>query len=358
MRGCGGVCGRGRTHAPTGWGLPTAREPPGATGFSRGAGEPRPVYRKDRIAGSRESPYARRVMREKKSNRERSGTRGAPPDGGAAALVRRVCVILDEDCDERPTLAALAARVGLSPFHLQRTFKRLTGLTPREYADARRMGRFKRMLQGKESITMATHEAGYGSVSRLYERTPGLLGMTPSAYRSGGEGTEIRYTVAPSPLGRLLLAATGRGLCAVKMGDAEAPLLRALRREYPAAMIRRDASGLRGHVSTLLRHLRGEAPSVDLPLDVRATAFQWKVWRALSAIPPGETRSYHDIARSIGNPRGSRAVGRACATNPVAIVIPCHRAVRSDGTLGGYAYGLPRKRKLLDLEQKKSYRKR
>jgi AraC family transcriptional regulator of adaptative response/methylated-DNA-[protein]-cysteine methyltransferase len=297
-------------------------------------------------------------MKGTRAHRSDAGARREPGEGAAARLVRRVCAILDEESEERPTLAALAARVGLSPFHLQRTFKRLTGLTPREYADARRMGRFKRMLQGKESITMATYEAGYGSVSRLYERTPGLLGMTPSAYRSGGKGTEIRYTIAPSPLGKLLLAATGRGLCAVKMGDAERALTKALEREYPAATIRRDAAGLRGMVSTLQRQIRGGEPPVDLPLDVRATAFQWKVWRALCAIPPGETRSYHQIARSIGSPRGSRAVGRACATNPVAIVIPCHRAVRSDGTLGGYAYGLPRKRKLLDLERKQAEGKR
>jgi AraC family transcriptional regulator of adaptative response/methylated-DNA-[protein]-cysteine methyltransferase len=273
--------------------------------------------------------------------------------GPHAALVRRVCAILDEEPEERITLAALAARVGLSPFHLQRTFKRLTGLTPREYADARRMGRFKQALKGKESITRITYDAGYGSASRLYERTPGYLGMTPGAYRRDGAGATIRYASAPSPLGRLLVAATELGICAVKLGDRERPLLAALRREYRAAEIRPDASALRGEIAALVRLAQGGTPRVDLPLDVRATAFQWKVWRALRAIPRGETRSYRDIARSIGAPRAARAVGRACATNPVAVLIPCHRAVRADGGLGGYAYGLGRKRALLDLERRK-----
>ena len=293
-------------------------------------------------------------------NKRPQGTaaRPSPAAGGApgtsdpgAALVRRVCAILDEETDERVTLAALAARVGRSPFHLQRTFKRFTGLTPREYADARRMGRFKRALQGKESITRVTYDAGFNSASRLYERTPGLLGMTPGAYRRGGAGATIRYATGGSPLGRLLLAATERGICAVKLGERDAPLVEALRREYSAAEIRPDPTGLRREVAALVRMTAGGAPRVDLPLDVRATAFQWKVWRALEAIPRGETRSYRDIARSIGAPRASRAVGRACATNPVAVLIPCHRAVRTDGSLGGYAYGLGRKRALLEVER-------
>lgn len=286
------------------------------------------------------------------------GRRTRVPAGPQAALVRRVCAILDEDAEERITLTQLAARVGLSPFHLHRTFRRLTGLTPREYADARRMGRFKAALRGKESITMLTYDAGYGSSSRLYERTPGYLGMTPGAYRRGGAGASIRYASAATPLGRLLVAATEKGICAVKLGESEGPLVRALRKEYEAAAIRPDAAGLRGEIAALVRLAQGAAPRVDLPLDVRATAFQWKVWRALRAIPRGETRTYLQIARSIGSPRGMRAVGRACATNPVAVLIPCHRAVRTDGGLGGYAYGLARKRKLLDLERTKGGRGR
>jgi AraC family transcriptional regulator of adaptative response/methylated-DNA-[protein]-cysteine methyltransferase len=266
-------------------------------------------------------------------------------------MVRRVCAILDGEHERVPTLADLGARVGLSPFHLQRMFRRATGMTPREYTDARRIGRFKELLQRKESITMATYEAGYGSSSRLYEKTPTLLGMTPKAYRRGGAGLDIRYATAPSPLGRLLVAATPRGVCAVKLGDKDAPLIAALRREFPEAALGRDAGGLRRATATLVRALRGGAPRVDLPLDIRATAFQWKVWRALLAIPQGETRTYRQIAAIVGAPRAPRAVGRACATNPVAIAIPCHRVIREDGGLGGYAYGIGRKRRLIETER-------
>ena len=198
---------------------------------------------------------------------------------------------------------------------------------------------------------MATYEAGYGSSSRLYEKTPKLLGMTPTAYRRGGAGMEIRYATSPSPLGRLLVAATPRGVCAVKLGDKDAPLVAALRREFPAAAIGRDVGGLRRATAALVRALRGGSPRLDLPLDIRATAFQWKVWRALLAIPQGETRTYRQIAAIVGAPRAPRAVGRACATNPVAIAIPCHRVIREDGGLGGYAYGLARKRQLLETER-------
>lgn len=198
---------------------------------------------------------------------------------------------------------------------------------------------------------MATYEAGYGSSSRLYERTPKLLGMTPSAYRRGSPGIPIRYATARSPLGRLLVAATPRGLCAVKLGDRDAPLVAALRREFPAATIARDSGGLRRATAALLLALRGGAPRLDLPLDIRATAFQRKVWRALLAIPSGETRTYRQIAAAVGAPSAPRAVGRACATNPVAIAIPCHRVIREDGGLGGYAYGLARKQRLLEAER-------
>ncbi len=274
-----------------------------------------------------------------------------------AELVRRVCALLDEE-EGVPTLASLGARLHLSPFHLQRTFRRATGITPREYADARRLERFKELLQRKESITMATYEAGYGSSSRLYERTPGQLGMTPSAYRRGGTGVEIRYATTRSPLGRLLVAATPRGICAVKLGDKDAPLVAALRREYPSAAIVRDTGALRAATADLLRALQGRAPRLDLPLDIRATAFQWKVWRVLRRIPAGQTRTYRQIAAQVGAPRAPRAVGRACATNPVAVAIPCHRVIREDGGLGGYAYGLGRKQKLLEVERSAARRAR
>ncbi len=284
--------------------------------------------------------------------------REAAVESPRVELVRRVCALIDEERERVPTLASLGARVGLSPFHLQRTFRRATGITPREYADARRMHRFKELLQGKESIGMATYEAGYGSSSRLYERTPGQLGMTPLIYRRGGEGVAIRYATTRSPLGRLLVAATPRGICAVKLGDKDAPLVAALRREYPSAAIARDAGALRAAIAALLRALEGRAPRLDLPLDLRATAFQWKVWRALQRIPAGETRTYREIAAQVGAPRAPRAVGRACATNPVAVAIPCHRVIREDGGLGGYAYGLGRKEKLLELEWSAARRSR
>jgi len=198
---------------------------------------------------------------------------------------------------------------------------------------------------------MAMTEAGYGSSSRLYERTPAALGMTPGDYRAGGAGARIAYTVAKSPIGALLVAATDRGICALKIGGDDASLAGALRAEFPAADVRRDESALGRWVRAIVNHLAGKETRLDLPLDIRATAFQWRVWEALRAIPYGETRTYQEIAGIVGAPKAARAVGHACATNPVAIVIPCHRVVRGDGSLGGYAYGLGVKRKLIDTER-------
>lgn len=266
-------------------------------------------------------------------------------------IVQRVCRAIAANPEEPPTLAGLSAEVGLSPFHMQRTFKRVMGITPRQYTDACRMDRLKGELRKGEAVTSALYGAGYGSPSRLYERAPTQLGMTPAVYRRGGAGMRIHYTIVPCPLGLLLVAATERGLCAITLGDTDDALTDGLKKEYPAANVTRDASGLDTAVEAIIRHLHGQEPHLDLPLDVQATAFQWRVWEALQAIPYGSTRSYSEIARAIGQPTAARAVAQACATNRVALAIPCHRVVRESGDLGGYRWGIERKRTLLAHEQ-------
>ena len=252
------------------------------------------------------------------------------------------------------TLADLSKRVGVSPFHLQRLFKRATGLSPREYQSARRMQQVKLGLRKGDDVTTALYDAGFGSPSRLYERAGQQLGMTPGAYRRGGAGMTIQYAIVPSPLGRLLVAATARGLCAVRFGESASELERELREEFRAAEIHRDDAALQPYLQPLLASLRGENLTIDLPLDVRATAFQKKVWDALREIPAGETRSYSEVARAIGDPKAVRAVATACASNPVALAVPCHRVVRSDGELAGYRWGIERKKKLLEQERRQS----
>ncbi|HXG08888.1 MAG TPA: methylated-DNA--[protein]-cysteine S-methyltransferase [Gemmataceae bacterium] len=268
-----------------------------------------------------------------------------------AETIRRACRYIEANLEDRLTLEVLGAHVGLSPAHLQRLFKRVTGITPRQYADACRLGRFKSRLKQRRTVTMALYEAGYGSSSRLYERAAAQLGMTPATYRRGGRGMRIGYTIVDSPLGRLLLAATERGICGVCLGDSDRALAAALRREYPAAEIRRDGVCLGPWIEEFLNYLRGQQPHLDLPLDVQATAFQWRVWQELRSIPYGETRTYAEIARALGQPTAVRAVARACASNPVALIIPCHRVVREDGGLGGYRWGLKRKQALLEQER-------
>ena len=225
------------------------------------------------------------------------------------------------------------------------------GITPRQYADALRLRRLKTHLRKGGDVTTALYEAGYGSSSRLYERSDSQLGMTPATYGRGGQGMRIGYTLVDCPLGRLLVAATHRGVSAVYLGDAERSLEAALREEYPRAEIHRHTHGLSTWVRALLRHLNGRQPHLDLPVDVQATAFQRRVWEALRKIPYGDTRSYSQVARSLGRPTATRAVARACATNPVSVVIPCHRVVRQDGGLGGYRWGLQRKQALLERER-------
>jgi AraC family transcriptional regulator of adaptative response/methylated-DNA-[protein]-cysteine methyltransferase len=250
-------------------------------------------------------------------------------------------------------LADLAAHVGVSTFHLQRTFKRIMGISPRQYLAARRFGNFKTLVREGEPVTQALYDSGFNSSSRLYEHAPAELGMTPATYSRGGRGVEIGYTIASSPLGQLLVAVTERGVCAVRMADTDAELENDLRAEFPAATIRRDDSALRKTVKRVLNHLTDKEPQLDLPLDIRATAFQRQVWEKLRAIPYGQTVSYGEVATALGKPGAVRAVGRACATNPVALVIPCHRVVREDRSLGGYRWGLERKQQLLDREREK-----
>ena len=263
---------------------------------------------------------------------------GADP---AVTLVREACRALD--AGQKPAVAA---------HRLARVFKRVLGITPKEYVAARRIGRFKQELKRRKHVSPALYEAGYSSSSRVYEHAHEQLGMTPAKYARGGAGIGIAYTTVPTSLGRLLVAASERGVCRVALGDGVAALETDLLTEFPAARVVQDKSGkLHGWVTSILAYLDGREPDLDLPLDIRATAFQRRVWQELQRIPFGQTRSYADVARSIGQPAATRAVARACATNPVALVIPCHRVVRDDGALGGYRWGLERKQALLEKER-------
>lgn len=258
--------------------------------------------------------------------------------------------------EDAPSLQALAEQVGLSPSHLQRRFRARYGMSPAEFAASRRLGRLKRALRDTGSVTDAVYAAGFGSGSRVYEKSDTLLGMTPAAYRRGGAGTTLRHTTLTTPLGELLVAATERGVCAILLGSDETALLAELQREFPAAGHERVDAGRDEWLSRVVAEVHsglgwGDTDGAALPpFDLRATAFQWRVWQALTRIPRGETRSYSEIAEAIGAPRAARAVARACASNRLAILVPCHRVVREDGSLGGYRWGLARKRRLLARE--------
>jgi AraC family transcriptional regulator of adaptative response/methylated-DNA-[protein]-cysteine methyltransferase len=258
--------------------------------------------------------------------------------------------------DFRLTLEALGASFGKSPHQLERAFRAVMGISPRQYADTRRIQLLKSRLKKGDDVTTALYDAGYGSSSRLYEKAPTHLGMTPATYGRGGEGMEIQYTIVGSPLGRLLVGATPRGISAVYLGKQDAALEAALKKEYPRAEVRRNRNGLEGRVDKILGHLRGQEPNLDLPTDVQATAFQRRVWEELRKIPYGSTRTYSQVARSIGKPAAVRAVARACAANPVSVVVPCHRVVRADGSLSGYRWGADRKRELLERESAQKHR--
>ena len=274
------------------------------------------------------------------------------PDGVSRQqrVVARVQGLL-ETVEPEPTLSALAEAVGLSPSHLQRTFKRATGLSPKQYALARREARFKGELQKGKGVTTAMYDAGYGSSGALYKDVSKGLGMKPKTYQGGGEGERISFGLFDSSLGRMLLAATHRGVVALRFGEDEA--LRAeLHQEFPAATLEENPAQLVHHQQGVNRYLDGTARTLELPLNLKATAFQARVWEALQSIPYGETRSYSEVAQMIGQPTAARAVARACATNPVALVVPCHRVVRAGGGESGYRWGLERKRALLNKEQK------
>jgi AraC family transcriptional regulator of adaptative response/methylated-DNA-[protein]-cysteine methyltransferase len=287
---------------------------------------------------------------------ERAGYRACrrcePRSSQSAAIrqVQRVREYLDEHFDERITLERLGKVTNMSPYHLQRTFKRVVGVSPKAYVNARRLDRMKSRLRKGQTVSRATYDAGFGSGSRAYEHARTGLGMTPGSYRNGGQGMQIGFTLVPTPVGHLLAAGTERGLCAVLLGDDAATLEASLRREYPAAAIEAGNGELKRYAEAVVERLLGRN-GAELPLDVPGTAFQWQVWEALRRIPWGETRSYQAIAKGLGRPGSARAVARACASNRLALVIPCHRAVRENGELGGYRWGVDRKQRLLEQER-------
>ncbi len=265
-------------------------------------------------------------------------------------FAKEVCRFIEQHLDETVTLQRLGKAFRQSPFHLQRRFKAALGITPREYADACRMRQLKRNLQAGDNVTRAMYDAGYGSSSRLYEKTASQLGMTPDRYRRGAIAAKLRYVISDSPLGRMLVAATDRGVCAIQFGRGDGELIEGLKREFPFAVRKADESGLQVWVEAVLGRITGQELNAALPLDIRATAFQRKVWSYLQSIPFGATRSYAQVAKAIGQPTACRAVARACATNPVAVAIPCHRVVREDGNISGYRWGVERKKALLKIE--------
>jgi AraC family transcriptional regulator, regulatory protein of adaptative response / methylated-DNA-[protein]-cysteine methyltransferase len=271
-------------------------------------------------------------------------------DAMATTLVTEACRLIEATDDRVPTVPELARALDVSADQLRRAFTRVLGVTPRQYGDTLRRERLRRHLRRGRDVTGALFDAGYGSTSRLYEGAHDHLGMTPASYRAGGAGATVVYTIAPSSLGALLVATTDRGLCKVDVGDNEPTLEAALAREFHQAVRKRDDEGLASLVEAVLARIDGRAPDRDLPLDVRGTAFQRRVWEELRRIPLGETRTYGEVAAAIGAPGASRAVGSACGANPVPVVVPCHRVVPASGGVGNYGLGPARKRTLLQRE--------
>jgi AraC family transcriptional regulator, regulatory protein of adaptative response / methylated-DNA-[protein]-cysteine methyltransferase len=271
------------------------------------------------------------------------------------AVVHELARQIDANPEQPFRLAELAKRAGYSPFHLQRNFKAVIGSSPKEYQTAARLRTLKTELRRETAVSDAIYQAGFGSGSRVYEKADGQLGMTPSEYRSGGKGLTISYASGQTPLGLLMIGATDRGICFLQFGDSERELQADLRRQFPAAAVQAmpatHEAQFESWMAALNRHLRGLEPRLDLPLDVRGTAFQLIVWRYLQKVPYGEIRSYSEVAEAIGRPKAARAVARACSSNSVALLIPCHRGVRGTGELGGYRWGVQRKRVLLDTER-------
>jgi AraC family transcriptional regulator of adaptative response/methylated-DNA-[protein]-cysteine methyltransferase len=287
---------------------------------------------------------------------ERSGYRAcrkckptvSGPDRIPDAIIR-ACQII-EDATEPPALAMLAAAVGFSSFHFHRLFKEFVGVTPKAYAAARRIERLREGLRHEPTVTQAIYEAGFGSSSRCYETVGETLGMTPAKYRAGGAGQRICCAVVACRLGWVAVAATERGVCLIVFGDAPESLRAELAAHFPKATVQAGDAEFQHWVEQLVIHIEAPSHALDLPFDIQGTAFQRKVWEALRAIPAGATASYTEIARQIGQPKAVRAVARACAANSLAVAIPCHRVVRADGGLGGYRWGIGRKRQLLDRE--------
>lgn len=280
--------------------------------------------------------------------------RAAPPSAEMLSRIHHLADYISRHADEVLPLARLAREVALSPSHLQRSFTQVLGVSPKAYQAAQRLAQFKRGLREGRPVLDATFSAGYGSTSRIYEQVTGGLGMTPSAYRRGGAGEVITYAVRETAFGHLLMAATARGVCLVEFGEDPAMLKARLTEEYPNAVLEAASSPARepldAWMTALDAHLTAEGPLPEVPLDLRGTAFQIKVWRFLLRVKPGEVVSYSDLAAGIGHPRAVRAVGSACGANRIAVLVPCHRALRGDGSLGGYRWGLERKRRLLDRE--------
>jgi AraC family transcriptional regulator, regulatory protein of adaptative response / methylated-DNA-[protein]-cysteine methyltransferase len=265
-----------------------------------------------------------------------------------ASIVRKVIHLLENEVDE-PSLETLGAAVNLSPWHLQRVFKTVVGVSPKQYAKTHRAKKLRSELKSNDSVTRAMYEAGFGSSSRMYEAQNAQLGMNPKKYRAGGKGERIAYVQLDSPVGRMLLAATSRGLVAVRFGD-DTQSLAELKNEFPNATLEPDPDLLAPQTHAILEYILGHTQELNLPTDVQATVFQTRVWNALKSIPYGETRSYAEVARAIQQPTAVRAVARACATNPIALVVPCHRVIAANGDLSGYRWGIDRKRKLLEIE--------
>ena len=265
-------------------------------------------------------------------------------------LVMKICDYIQSHLGESLTLQALSDQFALSQHHLQRQFKQVVGISPLQYAEACRMDQLKMALRRGSQVSAAVYEAGFSSPSRVYSRAAAQLGMTPGEFQQAGRGQVIRYTTVTCHLGTLLVAATERGICAVRLGDAPAALEASLQEEFGQAELLPADPTLQEWVEVILRYIAGNEPDLHLPLDVQATAFRKQVWQAIQQIPYGATRTYQQVANMIGRPTAVRAVARACATNPAALVVPCHRVVRSDGGLGGYRWGVERKEKLLQTE--------
>ena len=306
---------------------------------------------------SRLPSRARVVFFARSNEAERAGYRPClkcKPDTPAAlagppAAILEACRAIDQ-AESPPKLRELAAAAGLNPYHFHRLFKQVVGVTPMAYAAARRAHRVQGALMGGETVTEAFYAAGFASSSRFYEGAVGLLGMAPVAYRDGAPGIRIQFAVARSYLGWVLVAATDRGVCAIELGDSPAALRESLGARFPRAELREGEPGFAACVAKVVALVQAPARGFGLPLDVQGTAFQRRVWRELQAIPAGSTATYSEIAGRIGSPGAGRAVARACAANPVAVAVPCHRVVRGDGKMGGYRWGVERKRKLLKRE--------